>query len=65
MQNFELVEAERGEEGKRPKAKDKPATGIKYYTTARADIKETENLFLSPLYPIQRRPLTSLLTSRH
>lgn len=49
MQNFELVEIGAGEEAKRTRAKDKPAAaGVKYYTTARADIKETENLFLSP-----------------
>jgi hypothetical protein len=49
MQNFELVEVGAGEEAKRTRAKDKPAAaGVKYYTTARADIKETENLFLSP-----------------
>ncbi|MGV3602403.1 MAG: hypothetical protein ACO1N1_14420 [Dyadobacter fermentans] len=48
MQNFELVEVGAGEEGKR-KAKDSnPSAGVKYYTTARADIKEAENLFLSP-----------------
>jgi hypothetical protein len=48
MQNFELVEVGAGEGKIKRKAKDKPAAGGKYYTTARADIKEAENLFLSP-----------------
>ncbi|KAA6441421.1 hypothetical protein FEM33_02605 [Dyadobacter flavalbus] len=47
MQNFELREIGAAEEGKRSRS-DKGNTAIKYYTTARADIKETENLILSP-----------------
>ncbi len=45
MQNFELKEVATETRKARDKKNDTP---IKYYTTARADIKETENLFLSP-----------------
>ncbi|QRR02921.1 hypothetical protein [Dyadobacter sandarakinus] len=47
MQNFELIEMGAPAEGKRSKATQANA-GIRYYTTARADIKEEQNLFLSP-----------------
>ena len=48
MQNFELVEMGAGtQEGRRSKPNSQPAA-IKYYTTARADIKETDKLILSP-----------------
>jgi len=46
MQNFELREIGPVNEGKR-KNDNKPAA-IKYYTTASADIKETDKLILSP-----------------
>jgi ribosomal 50S subunit-recycling heat shock protein len=47
MQNFELREIGAETEGKR--SKNNNQTGpIKYYTTARADVKEEENLILSP-----------------
>jgi hypothetical protein len=48
MQNFELVEMGAAGEGKRTKNDNKAPATAKYYTTARADIKETENLILSP-----------------
>ncbi len=47
MQNFELVEIGAAAEGKKSKG-NKDAGPIRYYTTARAEIKETENLILSP-----------------
>ncbi len=47
MQDFELREVELAEAGKKNKAQG-ANSGIKYYTTARADIKESENLSLSP-----------------
>jgi hypothetical protein len=48
MQNFELVEmGGPAAEGRRKNANNQP-TALKYYTTARADIKETDNLILSP-----------------
>lgn len=48
MQNFELHETDAPTEGK-PKKNATAATGtVKYYTTARADIKEADNLILSP-----------------
>ncbi|WP_031529580.1 hypothetical protein [Dyadobacter crusticola] len=47
MQNFELRELGSETEGKRSKNSKQPAA-IKYYTTARADVKEEENLVLSP-----------------
>lgn len=46
MQNFELKEV--AEDAKKAKSDNKNNTPIRYYTTARADIKEAENLFLSP-----------------
>jgi ribosomal 50S subunit-recycling heat shock protein len=45
MQNFELKEMAVDSKKSRDNRNDTP---VKYYTTARADIKETENLFLSP-----------------
>jgi len=47
MQNFELREIEAAAEGKKSKG-NKESGPIRYYTTAKADIKETENLILSP-----------------
>ncbi|MCE7063078.1 hypothetical protein [Dyadobacter sp. CY343] len=47
MQNFELREIGAVEEGKRSR-NNNPSGPIKYYTTARADVKEEENLILSP-----------------
>ncbi|MCF0059582.1 hypothetical protein [Dyadobacter sp. CY356] len=47
MQNFELVEIGAAAEGKKVKG-NKDSGPIRYYTTARAEIKETENLILSP-----------------
>lgn len=47
MQNFELKEIEAVADGK--KSKNNAVAGpIRYYTTARAEIKEAENLILSP-----------------
>jgi hypothetical protein len=46
MQNFELKEVEA--DSRKVRADNKNNTPIKYYTTARADIKEAENLILSP-----------------
>lgn len=46
MQNFELKEMV--EESRKGRPDNKNNTTVKYYTTARADIKEAENLFLSP-----------------
>ena len=50
MQNFELVEIGAPGEGKRNRSNNNnsPSAATKYYTTARADIKETDNLILSP-----------------
>lgn len=48
MQNFELREIGAAEEGKKQRNSNQAPTAVKYYTTARADIKETENLLLSP-----------------
>jgi hypothetical protein len=45
MQNFELKEV--GLDPKKPRD-NKNNTPVKYYTTARADVKEAENLLLSP-----------------
>lgn len=47
MQNFELREIEAAAEGKKSK-NNKEAGPIRYYTTAKAQIKEAENLILSP-----------------
>uniref|UniRef100_UPI003F6E8CDD hypothetical protein n=1 Tax=Dyadobacter sp. TaxID=1914288 RepID=UPI003F6E8CDD len=47
MQNFELREFGSATEGKRSRNNNQPAA-IRYYTTARADVKEEENLVLSP-----------------
>ncbi|SEJ57783.1 hypothetical protein SAMN04487995_5415 [Dyadobacter koreensis] len=47
MQNFELREIEAAAEGKKSKG-NKESGPIRYYTTAKADIKEAENLILSP-----------------
>lgn len=47
MQNFELREIAAANEGKRKRSENDSAS-IKYYTTARADIKEADNLILSP-----------------
>jgi hypothetical protein len=48
MQNFELRELGAEPEGKQRKASAAQTPVLKYYTTARADIKETDNLILSP-----------------
>ncbi|WP_439582241.1 hypothetical protein [Dyadobacter bucti] len=49
MQNFELKELTEIPAGKRSRAESKtPSATPKYYTTARANIKETDNLTLSP-----------------
>ena len=48
MQNFELREPESAVASRKSKPDNSNTTKIKYYTTARADIKETENLYLSP-----------------
>ncbi|NIJ50895.1 hypothetical protein [Dyadobacter arcticus] len=48
MQNFELREMGSAEPAKRSKNNAQADAAIKYYTTARADVKETENLILSP-----------------
>lgn len=47
MQNFELREIETAAEGKKSKGNTESGP-IRYYTTAKADIKEAENLILSP-----------------
>jgi hypothetical protein len=46
MQNFELKEI--SAESRKGRADNKNNAAVKYYTTARADVKEAENLFLSP-----------------
>jgi hypothetical protein len=46
MQNFELKEV--AADARKGRSDNKNNAPVKYYTTARADIKETENLFLSP-----------------
>ena len=48
MQNFELREIGAANEGKRSKSNNNQSAPLKFYTTARADVKETENLILSP-----------------
>lgn len=47
MQNFELREIAASEQSKKSRNKV-DTSAIKYYTTARADIKEADNLILSP-----------------
>ncbi|TLU97865.1 hypothetical protein [Dyadobacter luticola] len=48
MQNFELRELGSAEPTKKSRNNQNNSAPIKYYTTARADVKETENLILSP-----------------
>ncbi|MCE6990717.1 hypothetical protein [Dyadobacter sp. CY323] len=49
MQNFELREMGVADTGKRSRNNTNQANAaVKYYTTARADVKEAENLILSP-----------------
>jgi hypothetical protein len=48
MQNFELHEIGAATEGKQRKNSEAQNAVVKYYTTARADIKEADNLILSP-----------------
>ena len=48
MQNFELREIETATASRRSRPDNTNSTPVKFYTTARADIKEAENLFLSP-----------------